>query len=449
MAWYSGAIAFGVIAVIAFFIGPVIIEEVFYDSPSDANSKVSSSSISGMNAGTKVSFVGTVKSAGEEMFSYCALEVSGFNGYVICQNDNYKNGEKVIVTGYVYGYSGNNIVIGSSSLSALAGSITPAQVSRPWWPSLCNMILLLGVVLIIAGAVGMAVAKGKGAMARTQSYSMQSAPPVQPPDQPPDSRKGKKGKSYQKYPSDRPYQGGRYPANDSAAYQAAGLDPDYGYNPPPQTGAYPGYAHSPPAQAGANPAYASGPPPRAGGYPGYASGPAPQAGRYPGYAPSPPRQAINYPGYAAGPPPQYSGYPGYPSGPNPQAGTYPGYGSGQPPQPPDYPEYPPAPAPPAGGHTGFSSDPVPPSGMYQDDGPTQFSPTGIPPAYDTPPNASTGGRSRHRAGQAPRPGTYSGSAADSAPAAALATSCKHCGNLPLTWDSRKNRWYCNQCNKYT
>lgn|GEM_PF-2530873 len=170
----------GVLGLVAFFVGPPILETVMYDSASEAQSNVPSSSIWGVNAGTKVSFIGTVKSTGGEMFGYCAMEMDGLDGLVICRNDNYKAGEKLIVTGYVYGYSGSNIVIGSSSWSMLAGSVQTAQVERPWWPMFFNIGLVLGIVLIAAGAAGIALAARKKARARAEAPPSAEMPPGPP-----------------------------------------------------------------------------------------------------------------------------------------------------------------------------------------------------------------------------------------------------------------------------
>lgn len=185
MGWGSGVLAFGIVVVVGFFVVPLVMENVIYDTPSEANSKVSSSSISGMNAGTKVSFVGTVRSTGNSMLGYSGMEVNGFNGYIICQDSGFHAGDKVIVTGHVYGYKGDNVVIGSSTWSLAFGDVSPAEVSRVWWgESFCTMVLILGIVLVVVGIVGMAVSGMKN-RASTSPVSFDSPPG---PDTPPQTR---------------------------------------------------------------------------------------------------------------------------------------------------------------------------------------------------------------------------------------------------------------------
>ena len=237
MKWGPGVLVLGILAIVGFFVLPVLLENVIYDSPSEANSKVQSSSLFGVNTGAKVSFVGTVKSTNMEMFGYCAMEVDGFGGSIICKNDNYNAGEKVLVNGYVYGYSGSNVVLGSSSWSMAVGSVTPAEVSRPWWNmSVCNMIPVLGIVLIVVGAIGIVRSRKKqGATSGQMAYSM-SGPQIsvqqnqaQPPyyQGPPPMQQGGQPYPPVQYPPGMPPQ---YPPQP---YQQP-MAPPYPQQQPPQ-----------------------------------------------------------------------------------------------------------------------------------------------------------------------------------------------------------------------
>ena len=147
-----------VIGAVIFSLGlstPWIMEELVYDTPSDVNS---------LPYGAYVSIVGSITNKGYEQHQGFGgignyIEINGFKGRVVCKENDFQIGEKVIVTGYLL----DGLIQGYDpygTIKVFDGNF-PAEVSRAWWPSISFILLLPGIVIIITGVADFAYSHRK------------------------------------------------------------------------------------------------------------------------------------------------------------------------------------------------------------------------------------------------------------------------------------------------
>lgn len=135
---------------------PLTMEGIIYDTPSD---------VSYAPSGSLVTFVGAVKKVGLEKYSFGDfqyLEVEGLNGRIICRNNDFRVGEKVLVKGKIVRQSdGQCEVVGYIPGVVVFDSPLRAEVSRPWWPMVSEMMMIAGIAIIPTGLAGMSFSRWK------------------------------------------------------------------------------------------------------------------------------------------------------------------------------------------------------------------------------------------------------------------------------------------------
>jgi len=133
---------------------PLIMEGIIYGTPSEVSSAPD---------GASGSFVGTIKKVGHG-YPYSGLgyylEIDGFNGYVKCEKADYQVGEKIIICGDLYRSPGANVIAGERSWT-MDGGFPPAEISRPWWPLVSEILMIAAIAIIPAGLAGMSFSRWK------------------------------------------------------------------------------------------------------------------------------------------------------------------------------------------------------------------------------------------------------------------------------------------------
>jgi hypothetical protein len=125
---------------------PLIMEGIIYGTPSEVSSAPD---------GATGSFVGTIKKVGRGY-----LEIEGFDGIVECNSAGCRIGEKVIITGVLLRWGGLNVVVGEipPGVVIMDGSL-PAEITRPWWPLVSEMMMIAGIAIIPTGMAGMSFSR--------------------------------------------------------------------------------------------------------------------------------------------------------------------------------------------------------------------------------------------------------------------------------------------------
>jgi hypothetical protein len=135
---------------------PLIMEGIVYGTPSEVSSAPD---------GASGSFVGTIKNVGHDSSPFGLghyLEIDGFNGYVHCEKADFHVGEKVIISGVLHRYPGVNVIVGElpPGVVIMDGSL-PAEIARPWWPMVSEMMMIAGIAIIPTGLAGISFSRWK------------------------------------------------------------------------------------------------------------------------------------------------------------------------------------------------------------------------------------------------------------------------------------------------
>jgi len=133
---------------------PLVMEQIIYGTPSEVSSAPD---------GASGSFVGTIKKVGHG-YPYSGLgyylEIDGSNGYVTCEKADYQVGEKIIISGDLYRSPEANVIAGERSWT-MDGGFPPAEISRPWWPLVSEILMIAAIAIIPTGLAGMSFSRWK------------------------------------------------------------------------------------------------------------------------------------------------------------------------------------------------------------------------------------------------------------------------------------------------